>query len=115
MLVIGGLNSIRTAFNTAFTHLACGSGTTAETEADSALGTEILRLAKTSSDSSVDKKVDMEFIMSSATGNGSSFTEVGLYTAVSAGTMGSRNIITSITKNSTFEIDFVVTLTVNNG
>ena len=115
MLVLGGLNSVRTSFNASFGYLACGTGSTVPAESNTALVAESLRLTKSSSDSSVDKKVDMEFIMTSAQGNGVSFLEVGLFTASSGGTMGSRDIIAQIDKNNTFEIDFVVTATFENG
>jgi hypothetical protein len=115
MLVTYSMNSQRTYFNTVFTHLACGDGTTAVTEADTALVSERTRLAKNSSDTSIDKKVEMEFIMNTATGNGYTYTEVGLFTLVSGGSMGSRDIIAGIEKNSGFEISFLVTFQVSNG
>ena len=114
MLMIAACNVIRSIIDTTYGYLATGTGTTAVTEADTALVTEIVRLTKNTTDTGTDKQVDMEFVMTSSQGNGSTLTEVGLYTAATSGTMGSRDLISPIAKNNTFEISFLVTFIASN-
>lgn len=94
-----------------FTHIACGTGTNAENAGDSALQTEVRRIACTDRfDSGTSMKFSGFFDSTTATGN---YAEFGIFDASSGGNMFSRTVFSpaiSHTQNSTV---FVLTQVVS--
>lgn len=73
-----------------FTHIACGTGTNAENAGDTALQTEVRRIACSDRfDSGTSMKFSGFFDSTTATGN---YTEFGLFDAASSGNLFSRTV-----------------------
>jgi hypothetical protein len=85
-----------------FTHIACGTGTNAESAGDTALQTEVRRISCTDRfDSGTSMKFSGFFDSTTATG---SYAEFGLFDAASSGNMFSRTVFSPAiahTQNST--------------
>lgn len=88
------------------THLAVGTNATAVTAADTALGTEVFRGALTSKTKGT-AALTLVYFMGTATANGNTLREAGLFNAASTGTMYARATLTSdIVKTSGITVTF---------
>jgi len=91
-----------------FNYIGIGTGTTAATESDTALETELLRLARFGYDEDVNS-VTVNAFLSATQGNGSALTEVGTFKEASAGDMYSRDVDTVINKTQFIEVWYEIT------
>lgn len=89
-------------------HVGMGSGTTAVTAGDTALATELFRKAIDARTKPGTAKTMLQGTLSSAEGNGTTFTEVGAFNASSGATMVNRQVHTGILKASTFELRYQI-------
>lgn len=89
-------------------HVAMGTGTTAVTVADIAMETELFRKAIDARAKPGTAKTMLQGTLSSAEGNGTTFTEVGAFNAASGTTMVNHQIHTGILKASTFELRYQI-------
>jgi hypothetical protein len=90
-----------------FTHIACGTGTNAESPGDTALQTEVRRIACTDRfDSGTSMKFSGFFDSTTATG---SYTEFGLFDAASAGNLFSRTVFTPAISHTNGSTVFTLT------
>lgn len=89
-------------------HIAIGTGTTAVTVSDTAMETELFRKAIDSKTKPNLISVMFQGTLSSAEGNGTTFTEVGVFNAASGVTMVNHLIHTGILKASTFELRYQI-------
>jgi hypothetical protein len=114
------LNLIRACFDagtgTAITHFGLGAGTNsgdAVTAAQTDLqGATKIRDALTAKVATTDAALVCQYYLTSATGNGNTFEEAGLFTAASGGTMYNRLVLgTPIVKTASVAVSFVWTLT----
>jgi hypothetical protein len=98
------------------TSVGVGTGTTAPVETDTALETEVMpagggtRNAATGSDSTT-KTRRYTMNMTTAQGNGSTFTEVGLFLAASAGGMITRTVHSGYSKTVAISVKYQVDIT----
>ena len=118
LVVDAGLNLIRDFLDgdapTAITHFGYGTGTNAVTAADTALQTQTARATLTSKVGTVSKQWQATYYMSSTTGNGNTYGEVGLFNAASGGTMFARvKLSPTIVKTASIAVTF--TWTINLG
>jgi len=93
-------------------HMGVGSGTTAAANGDTALGTELGRVALTTAGGSVaNAVVTYEATFGAGTGTGA-VTEAGLFNASSAGTMLCRTVFAVVNKGAddTLSITWTVTI-----
>lgn len=94
---------MKDATATAMSHMAVGSGTVAAAAADTALGTELGRVALTSTTivttTATDDSIQYVATFDAGTGTGA-VTEAGLFNAASAGTMLSRTVFPVINKGA---------------
>ena len=95
--------NIKALVLTKATYMAAGTGTTAATAADTALGTEIERNAIAESTTGTSDVV-VSLFLGSTEANGSSLTEVGSFDAAAAGNMMNRALFTAITKTSSVDV-----------
>jgi hypothetical protein len=98
------------------THIGVGTGTTAAVAGDTTLGTEVYpdtvdRNAATGSSPSAYKR---RYTMTLAVGdaNGSTLTEVGAFTAATAGTMPLRQVHTGIAKTIAISVKYQIDVTI---
>ena len=92
-------------------HMAIGSGTTAAAAGNTALGTELGRVALTSS--TVSNAV-VTYVASFAAGTGTgAVTEAGILTASSGGTMLCRTVFSVVNKGSADSMTITWTVTVS--
>lgn len=100
------------------THVGFGTGTTGETDNDTALSTEIKKyntgtrypvLARPST-LGVSHAVVVEHTLTSLDLNGSALAECGLFNNSTTGTMFCRETPTSISKANTFELQYVYSI-----
>ena len=92
-------------------HMAIGSGTTAAAAGNTALGTELGRVALTSS--TVSNAV-VTYVASFAAGTGTgAVTEAGILTAASGGTMLCRTVLSVVNKGSADSMTITWTVTVS--
>lgn len=120
LVVTAGLNLIRACFNagtgTSLTHFGLGSGA-GSTTAVSASQTDLQgatknRYAVTAKDASTDATLVVQYYLGSATENGNTINEAGIFTAAAAGTMYNRVVLgTPIVKTASVAVSFVWTLT----
>ena len=89
-------------------HVAMGTGTTAADVTDTAMETELFRKAIDSRTKPGTASVMFQGTLSSAEGNGTTFTEVGAFNAASGVTMVNHLIHTGILKASTFELRYQI-------
>ena len=92
-------------------HMAIGSGTTAAAAGNTALGTELGRVALTST--TVSNAV-VTYVASFAAGTGTgAVTEAGIFTASSGGTMLCRTVFSVVNKGSADSMTITWTVTVS--
>lgn len=115
LVVTAGRNLIRDFLHgdsvTGLTHFAVGTGTTAVTAGDTALVTEVHRATFTSKTKS-SAQLELKYYLDTATANGNTLAEAGLFNAGSGGTMYARVVLAStIVKTSSIAVTFTWTLT----
>ena len=116
MVVTAGKNWIASRMNAAsagvMTHMAVGTGTTAAALANTALGTELVRQALTTSGGVVAGAV-VTFATTYAAGTGTgAITEAAILNAASSGTMLARTVFSVVNKGAldTMTISWAVTI-----
>lgn len=101
LVVNGGLaflaNALVAASSSPFTHIAVGSGTTAASPSQTALVTELGRVAFTYTVSGSSVTLTATFAAGVATGT---WNEAGIFNAASAGTMYARTTFAAINKSA---------------
>lgn len=102
---------MKDATATAMSHMAIGSGTTAAAVGDTALGTELGRVALTSTTVTTNS-VAYVATFPAGTGTGA-VTEAGLLNASSAGTLLCRTVFSVINKGAADTLGITWTVTVN--
>lgn len=115
LVVDAGLNLLRDFIDgdavTGITHFGYGTGTTAVTAADTALGSQTARPALTSKTGTVSKAWTGTYFLNSSTGNGNTYSEAGLFTASTGGTMFARVILSpAVVKTSSIAVRFSWTI-----
>lgn len=114
LVVDAGLDYIasrmKDATATAMSHMAIGSGSTAAAAGDTTLGTELGRVALTST-TVTDNAVAYVATFGAGTGTGA-VTEAGLFNAASAGDMLCRTVFSVVNKaaDDSLQITWTVTL-----
>jgi hypothetical protein len=94
-----------------FTHIACGTGTNAESAGDTALQAEVRRIACTDRfDSGTSMKFSGFFDSTTATG---SYTEFGIFDAAGGGNMFSRTVFSPAINHTQNSTVFVLTQVVS--
>lgn len=78
-VTLEGLDGVRNQLAGVFQHLGVGYGTTTPAETDTDLEDEVVRVAQSSSDTSVPKKFTSEFVVNSGQANGVALGEVGMF------------------------------------
>ena len=114
LVVTTGLNYIvsrmKDATATAMSHMAIGSGSTAAAAGNTALGTELGRVALTSSTVSTNT---IQYVASFPAGTGTgNVTEAGILNAASAGTLLCRTVFGLVTKDAGDSMTITWTVTV---
>jgi hypothetical protein len=117
LVVNAGLNLIRDFLDgdapTAPTHFGYGTGTNAVTAGDTALQTQVARATFTTKTSNAQQQV-FTFYLGSATANGNTLAEAGIFNAASGGTMLCRvKLSPTIVKTASIAVTF--TWTINLG
>lgn len=107
-----GTNAIRDLFATALTDAALGTSSTAETRADTALGAKVAATDLAVSNTTNDKQVNMDYNLSAALGNGTTFKEFGTFDTNDV--MFSRQTFADLTKASTEQWQISVIYKFNN-
>jgi hypothetical protein len=102
---------MKDATATAMSHMAIGSGTTAAAVGDTTLGTELGRVALTST-TVTSNAVAYVATFPAGTGTGA-VTEAGLFNASSAGTLLCRTVFSVINKGAADTLGITWTVTVN--
>lgn len=102
---------MKDATATAMTHMAIGSGTVAAAVGDTTLGTELGRVALTSTTVTANA-VAYVATFPAGTGTGA-VTEAGLFNASSAGTLLCRTVFSVINKGAADTLGITWTVTVN--
>lgn len=109
LVVDAGVNLLRDRIlgtGNALTHMAIGTGTTAVAAGQTALTTEVVRGAFTSTTASA-KKQTIKYYLDGSTANGNTLAEAGLFNAASTGTMYARALLAStIAKTSSKAVTF---------
>ncbi|MFA5313159.1 MAG: hypothetical protein WC375_07595 [Methanomassiliicoccales archaeon] len=95
---------------TGITHIGVGTGTNSPSSTDTTLGTEVFRAAITAATAAA-QKLTITYTLPSASANGNSLTEAGLFTASSSGTMYARATHSLIAKTSDKVISYTWELT----
>lgn len=103
---------MKDATATAMSHMAVGSGTTAAAAGDSTLGTELGRVALTST-TVASNAVTYVGDFPAGTGTGA-VTEAGIFNASSAGTMLCRTVFSVVNKAAADTLKVTWTLTVSD-
>ena len=102
---------MKDATATAMTHMAIGSGTTAAAVGDTTLGTELGRVALTSTTVTTN---NVAYVATFPAGTGTgAVTEAGLLNASSAGTLLCRTVFSVINKGAADTLGITWTVTVN--
>ena len=102
---------IKDATATAMSHMAIGSGTTAAAAGDTTLGTELGRVALTSTTVTTN---NVAYVATFPAGTGTgAVTEAGLFNASSGGTMLCRTVFSVINKGAADTLGITWTVTVN--
>lgn len=115
LVVTTGKNFIasrmKDATATAMTHMAIGSGTTAANVADTTLGTELGRVALTSTTVTTN---NVAYVATFPAGTGTgAITEAGILNAASAGTLLCRTVFSVINKGAADTLGITWTVTVS--
>ena len=93
------------------THFAVGTGTTAVLGAQTTLTTEVEREAITVA-TTASKTVTIKYYLSSATANGNTLAEIGLFNDATTGDMFARALLTpTIAKTSSIAVTFTWQIT----
>lgn len=112
LVVLAGRNLVRDLLYIAATnplsHCAVGTGSTAATANDTALGAEVFRSAITQF-IPLSGQLQVKHYLSSTQANGNTLTEAGLFNASSGGTMFARVTYAGIAKTSAISITYVWT------
>ena len=102
---------MKDATATAMSHMAIGSGTTAAAAGDTTLGTELGRVALTSTTVTTN---NVAYVATFPAGTGTgAITEAGLFNASSAGTLLCRTVFSVINKGAADTLGITWTVTVN--
>src|SRR3990167_6465684 len=109
MIPLDGKEQMVTLLSTSATHIAFGTGTTPPNSEDTTLQTEIIRVAVSSFETS-GREISFLATLSTAQGNGSALSEIGLFTASSGGIMIHRSTFITIDKTSSFSVNAKITL-----
>lgn len=97
--------------DTAMSHMAIGSGTTAAAVGDTALGTQLGRVSLTSTTVTTN---NVAYVATFPAGTGTgAVTEAGLFNASSGGTMLCRTVFSVINKGAADTLGITWTVTVN--
>lgn len=96
------------AAESAMSHMAVGTGSTAAAAGDTTLGTEAGRVALTST-TQTNEDVVYVATFSAGTGTGA-LTEAGLFNAASAGTMLCRTVFSTVNKGSSDSLQITWTV-----
>jgi hypothetical protein len=97
--------------DTAMSHMAIGTGTTAAAAGDTTLGTEAGRVALTSTTVTTN---NVAYVATFPAGTGTgAITEAGLFNASSSGTMLCRTVFSVINKGAADTLGITWTVTVN--
>jgi hypothetical protein len=92
-------------------HFAVGTGSTAPSAADTALVTEVFRAAVTSKTKG-SGSLTIKYFLGTASANGSTLREAGLFNAATAGTLYARALVTpDIVKTASIAVTFQWVLT----
>lgn len=115
LVVNAGLNFITNRMKDAsvavMSHMAIGSGSTAPAGGDTALGTELGRVALTSTTVTANT---IEYVGQFPNGTGTgAVTEAGIFNAGTAGTMLCRSTFGVVTKSATDSMQITWTITVS--
>lgn len=115
LVVTTGKNFIasrmKDATATAMSHMAIGSGTTAAAAGDTTLGTELGRVALTSTTVTTN---NVAYVATFPAGTGTgAVTEAGLFNASSSGTLLCRTVFSVINKGAADTLGITWTVTVN--
>ena len=115
LVVNSGLNYIasrmKDASTTAMSHMAVGSGAVAPAGGNTALGSELGRVALTSTTVTANA---IAYVADFAAGTGTgAITEAGIFNAASSGTMLCRSTFGVVTKSATDSIRITWTITVS--
>lgn len=114
LIVDTGLNFICDRMKddeTAMTHMALGSGTTAAAAGDTALGSQLGSRVSLTSSTVTDNQI--VYVCSFAAGSGTgAVTEAGIFNAASAGTMLCRVVFSTVNKSAddTLQITWTISL-----
>ena len=95
-------------------HVAMGTGTTAVATSDTTMETELLRKNIDAKSKPGTNKVMFQGTASTAEGNGSTFTEVGVFNSSSGATMVNHQLHTGILKANTFELRYQIEIEFTN-
>lgn len=117
LVVTTGLNFIasrmKDATATAMTHMAVGTGTTAAALGNTTLGTELARVALTSTNVTTNS-ISYACTFGTGTPAGTNaLTEAGLFNAASAGTMLCRTVFAAINKAPGDSLTITWTITIS--
>lgn len=99
VFVNDGKNKIRDLLASDITHAQMGTGTTAESAADTALVSAVAATSLAVSLQTSDKQIVVDYNVPSTVGNGTDFTELGVFNG--SNVLFSRHVFSSLTKSST--------------
>lgn len=94
---------------TAPTHIAFGTDTTAFNAADTALGSEVQRIAIDTTTTS-NKKVVYNATLSTAQANGNNLSELGMLNSDSAGDLFQRATFNAVSKDNTISVKAIISV-----
>lgn len=95
-------------------HVAMGTGTTEVAHDDTVMETELIRKVIDAKTKPGISNVMFQGTMSAAEGNGTIFTEIGVFNADSGGTMVNHQLHGAILKSSSFELRYQVEIEFKN-
>ena len=105
VLINALFDDLQTYYTNNFNYLAVGTGTTAPSSSDTALGNEVLRKARQEYvRDDTNKKFTVSMWISTLEANGNDLTEVGVLDTNSGGNLFTREIFDAISKTSDIEI-----------
>lgn len=106
-------SNMKTRIDTDITHAAVGDDDTAPTAADTVLGNETFRDAIDDVDTSAANTVTASLRILTTENNGNDVKEFGTFDDASAGTMWTRNTMTTIAKTSDIQLFLDAQVTIN--
>lgn len=107
------INKIRDLINAQIDEVDWGTGTTAETAADTGLETEISSIEQSSTNTVGDKTIQITGVLPSTAGNSNTITETVV--RYSDGTDHVRRVFTGISKTASKEIHCIFTTVITQG